>query len=150
MVDFKKCLNNITIETILKTWFWRRWDWNFFFNFIRIQRRIITWCVQLGIGSCFISNEEFNFVDFFLVLKHSSILSCSCILLSHLFLILLLLLNLYFPSILLAPLVMIFYLLVKLLIDFHICASCKLLYFKSFVDIYNNYQSKILNHEKPI
>jgi hypothetical protein len=85
-----------------------------------------------------------------LVLKHSSILSCSCILLSHLFLILLLLLNLYFPSILLAPLVMIFYLLVKLLIDFHICASCKLLYFKSFVDIYNNYQSKILNHEKPI
>jgi hypothetical protein len=31
------------------------------------------------------------------------------------------------------------------LIDFHICASCKLLYFKSFVDIFNNYQSKILN-----
>jgi len=70
--------------------------------------------------------------------------------LSHLFLILLLLLNLYFPSILLAALVMIFYLLVKLLIDFHICASYELLYFKSFVDIYNNYQSKILNHEKPI
>jgi hypothetical protein len=41
-------------------------------------------------------------------------------------------------------------LLVKLLIAFHICASCELLYFKSFVDIYNNYQSKILNHEKPI
>jgi hypothetical protein len=61
-----------------------------------------------------------------------------------------LLLNIYFPSILLAALVMIFYLLVKLLIDFHICASGELLYFKSFIDIYSNYQSKILNHEKPI
>jgi hypothetical protein len=70
--------------------------------------------------------------------------------LSHYFLILLLLLNLYFLSILLATLVMIFNLLVKLLINYHICASWELLYFKSFVDIYNNYQSKILNHDKPI